>query len=143
MSCIKKNSVMKFKDLSITFHTHRIGECKEFYSRYFDVRITFDCEWYVTINFQSAVNPYIFLSFMVPQNGGPSFAGEGTTLNLMVDDVDEEYEKLMSKGVDILEPIADHPWGDRSFTITDPIGNILYIWSERPMSEVYRNAVKE
>lgn len=51
---------MKLNDLSITFHTGKIKECVDFYVRYFDVKVTFDCEWYVTIQFQSDVNPFYF-----------------------------------------------------------------------------------
>lgn len=133
---------MKFKDLSITYHTRRITECKEFYQKYFDVKVTFDCEWYVTIQFDSNVNPYIFLSFMAPRAEGDKTSDGGTTLNLMVDDVDSEYQKMKTTGIKIVDDIADHEWGDRSFTVTDPIGNVLYIYSMREMSDEYKNAIK-
>ncbi|NDV68734.1 VOC family protein [Dysgonomonas sp. 25] len=134
---------MKFKDLSTTFHTTKIAECKEFYLKYFDVKVTFDCDWYVTIHFDSEVNPYIFLSFMAPPcDMDPKEAAGGVTLNLMVDDVDAEYNKLKQTDIAILDAIADHEWGDRSFTVADPIGNILYIYSPREMAEKYKDALK-
>lgn len=135
---------MKFNDLSITIHTDKIKECVDFYVRHFDVKITFDCEWYVTIQFQSDVNAFIFLSFMKPEYGtaGTTFAG-GLTFNLNVTDVDSEYAKIQSAGIAFTEEITDHQWGDRAFSVKDPLGNILYIYSPREMSAEYQNAVKD
>ena len=135
---------MKLNDLSITFHTGKNKECVDFYVRYFDVKITFDCEWYVTIQFQSEVNPFIFLSFMKQEYGsaGAAFTG-GLTLNLNVADVDAEYARLKLHGIAFCDEIADHEWGDRSFSIKDPIGNVLCVYSLREMGPEYQNAVKE
>ncbi|ASB48717.1 VOC family protein [Alkalitalea saponilacus] len=135
---------MKINDLSITIHTDKIKECVDFYVRHFNVKITFDCEWYVTIQFQSHVNPDIFLSFIKPEYGatGKAFSG-GLTLNLNVDNVDSEYAKIQQTGIPFIEAITDHDWGDRAFSINDPLGNALYIYSPREMSAEYQNAVKE
>lgn len=132
---------MLFKDLSVTFHTKRVKECKEFYEKYFDVKTTFDCGWYVTIHFQSNINPYIFLSFMEPQENDTKLLEGGLTLNLMVDDIDAEYEKMKKTDIFIKDDIEDHEWGDRSFTVTDPLGNVLYIYSPREITEQYKDAV--
>jgi len=42
-----------------------------------------------------------------------------------VDDVDAEYNRLLSLGVRMLNEPTTHPWGARSFQFTDPDGNIL------------------
>ncbi len=134
---------MKFKDLSITIHTDKIKECIAFYVRHFDVKITFDCEWYVTIQFQSDEHPNIFLSFMKPEYGAAkTVSSGGLTLNLNVHDVDAEYAKIQPTGIFFIEEITDHQWGDRAFSVQDPIGNILYIYSLREMSAEFQNAVK-
>lgn len=45
------------------------------------------------------------------------------------DEVDEEYEKAISKGaVSVLEPITE-PWGQRTCYISDPEGNLIEIGS--------------
>jgi predicted enzyme related to lactoylglutathione lyase len=135
---------MKFNDLSITIHTDKIKECVDFYVRHFDVKIAFDCGWYVTIQFQSDENPNIFISFIKPEYGSinTEFSG-GLTLNLNVSDVDAEYAKIQPAGLTFMEDITDHEWGDRAFSVKDPLGNILYIYSPREMSAEYQNAVKE
>jgi uncharacterized glyoxalase superfamily protein PhnB len=42
-----------------------------------------------------------------------------------VDDVDAEYERLISLGAEMLNQPTTHPWGARSFQFRDPDGNIL------------------
>jgi len=42
-----------------------------------------------------------------------------------VDDVDAEYERLLTLGAQILNEPTTHPWGARSFQFKDPDGNIL------------------
>ena len=37
-------------------------------------------------------------------------------------DIDAMYEKLVSRGVKVIDEIADQFWGDRSFTILDHAG---------------------
>jgi lactoylglutathione lyase len=39
-------------------------------------------------------------------------------------DVDEQYKKLQSKGVDMIKPPADMPWNQRTAFFADPDGNI-------------------
>ncbi|MTI21903.1 glyoxalase, partial [Fulvivirga sp. RKSG066] len=68
------------------------------------------------------------LSFLLPNHPSQKpifqapFAGKGVYLTIEVDDVDEVYEKLKSKGIAIEIDIRDEPWGDRHFAITDPNG---------------------
>ena len=40
-----------------------------------------------------------------------------------VDDVDEEYQKLLGMNVQVLEPPVDNPWGARHMVFRDPDGN--------------------
>lgn len=42
-----------------------------------------------------------------------------------VDDVDEEYKRLLALGTKMLNEPTTHPWGARSFQFRDPDGNIL------------------
>ncbi len=42
-----------------------------------------------------------------------------------VDDADEEYNRLIVLGPEMLNEPTTHPWGARSFQFKDPDGNIL------------------
>jgi uncharacterized glyoxalase superfamily protein PhnB len=137
---------MKIKDLSITFHTDKIKECVDFYTENFHATVSFDSGWYVSIRLQSDANSHIYLSFQSSLDGNTDvknpFAG-GATLNLIVEDVDAWWEQLQGKGLSFIAEIADYEWGDRAFTLHDPIGNVVYVYSSRPFHEKYKDAVKD
>ena len=46
-------------------------------------------------------------------------------LAITVDDVDFEYERLLSLGVKITEPPTVRPWGAKNMIFSDPEGNQL------------------
>jgi predicted enzyme related to lactoylglutathione lyase len=48
-----------------------------------------------------------------------------------VENVDDEYEKLKSLGVNIIEPPITRPWGARNMHFSDPDGNHVYFRSFR------------
>lgn len=134
---------MKFNDLSFTFHTDKITECVDFYSNYFQATMTFDAGWYIVICLPSGKTP-LLLSFQgnTEDMERELFTG-GVTLNLLVDDVDSLYERLKEDGLSFVEEISDHEWGDRAFSLHDPIGNLVYIYSTRELHEKYKDAVKD
>lgn len=137
---------MKFKELSITFHTNQIKECVDFYKTYFQAEVAFDSEWYVMIRLESEENTApLYLSFQSDNDfyaKRAHFAG-GVSLNLKIEEVDACYNQLKETGILFVEEITDHAWGDRAFSVNDPIGNLLYIYTEREMGEAYKEAVKE
>ncbi|MFT3993567.1 MAG: hypothetical protein QM660_04620 [Dysgonomonas sp.] len=131
---------MLINDLSVCYATNKVEESKKFYIKYFGTEVTFDCSWYISLKFVGNKRE-IFISFMVPQDDKPSYIG-GTTLNINVINVDEQYARLQNMGL-TLSPIEDQPWGDRSFRTIDPLGTILYIYSDREPSDEYKNAYKK
>ncbi len=131
---------MKTSELSTCFCTENVDACREFYQRHFDAKAEFDCGWYVSLVI-GGKGPS--LQFMQPQGEMTTFAGAGITLNFMVDNVDEEYTRLMAAGLQMKMPIEDHPWGDRAFSIIDPIGTTLYIYSEREPSDEFKQCYRE
>nr|WP_299142938.1 VOC family protein [uncultured Vibrio sp.] len=120
--------------LSTCFCTKEVDQCKNFYLKYFSASTEFDCGWYVTLRVGQG-GPEI--SFISPQEGMTTFSGGGVMLNFKVEDVDAEYARLNQIGLEISIPIADHPWGDRGFSVSDPIGNLVYIYSDRKPSQKF------
>lgn len=58
--------------------------------------------------------------------GAGAGAGNGNvTLMFEVKDVDAEYERLKTLGVEFVKLPETHPWGARSFWFHDPDGNIV------------------
>lgn len=130
---------MKIKELSTCFCTNEVDACKTFYQRYLSASPVFDCGWYVNLK-MGADGP--FLQFMQPQPGMPTFGGSGVMLNFKVEDVDAEHTRLVEAGLQTAMPLGDHPWGDRGFSVVDPIGNSVYIYSDREPSDEFKQYYK-
>lgn len=126
---------MKTNELSTCFITKDVNVCRSFYQQYFSAKTFFDCGWYVDLRIGGG-GPSI--QFMQPQGGMPTFGGAGIMLNFKVDNVDAEYERLMKAGLQTVMPLEDHPWGDRGFSVIDPIGTSIYIYTDREPSEEFR-----
>ena len=54
---------------------------------------------------------------------------QGGELAYEVDDVDKAYRRVQEKGLPIQGELADKPWGHRSFSVTDPDGIKVILYS--------------
>ncbi|MEN8262647.1 MAG: VOC family protein, partial [Nitrospirota bacterium] len=59
-----------------------------------------------------------------------------------VEDVDKEYNRLLSLGLTAVVPLEDHPWGDRGFGVIDPNGIILYFYKVIEPTEEFKKYYK-
>lgn len=126
--------------VSAAFTTDKVEESRDFYVKYFDAKVTFDCGWYVNLQFGNKCST---LQFMSPQQLEQRLSNSaGLIYNFGVENVDEEYEKLTAAGLAPIMPLEDHAWGDRGFALQDPNGITLYIYSEREPSEEFRQYYK-
>jgi catechol 2,3-dioxygenase-like lactoylglutathione lyase family enzyme len=60
--------------------------------------------------------------------GGVEFGlelGGKQSIYLLVDDVDKQYQDLVSRNVEFLAKPEDQPWGGRAATFADPDGNMF------------------
>lgn len=126
---------MKTKSLSTCFCTHEVDKCRDFYVDYFSSKIIFDCGWYLRLKI-GGDGPE--LCFIQPQENMTTFSGTGVMLNFDVADVDSEYFRLSESGLKVAMPLEDHPWGDRGFSVIDPIGNSVYIYSLREPADAFK-----
>ncbi|MCJ7736913.1 MAG: VOC family protein [Anaerolineae bacterium] len=59
-----------------------------------------------------------------------SFApATGLEIGYEVNAVDEWYDRIKAKGIPISGDIADKPWGHRTFSLTDPCGIKVVVYS--------------
>jgi catechol 2,3-dioxygenase-like lactoylglutathione lyase family enzyme len=56
-------------------------------------------------------------------------AGRALTMSVEVDDVDAAHADAVSRGLEIVRPIADEPWGVRRFFVRDPSGVTINVAS--------------
>ena len=131
---------MKASSISAAFTTEKVIESRDFYVKHFAAKVTFDCGWYVNLEFGSKTSALQFMSPQQPEQELSS--GAGLIYNFAVEDVDAEYTRLTEAGLAVVIPLEDHPWGDRGFAIQDPNGISLYIYSEREPAESFRKFFK-
>jgi lactoylglutathione lyase len=55
--------------------------------------------------------------------------GTGVEISIQVADVDAEYIRARTAGLNIVKPMQDRPWGARDFRLADPDGYFLRITS--------------
>jgi catechol 2,3-dioxygenase-like lactoylglutathione lyase family enzyme len=121
-SASQKTNNMK---LNAGIITDKLAETKKFYTDILDFGVTFENEFYLLLH---TPNQQAELSFLKPNHPTqkpifqPAFAGKGVYLTIEVENVDEVYRGIKSKGVRIEIEIRDEPWGDRHFAIVDPNG---------------------
>lgn len=111
---------MMANEISPCITTDKVEESKEFYLKYFDAEVIFDCEWYVNLKFGEDASTIQFMSPRQPEQ--PKCNCAGLMYNFSVDDVDREHERLTGEGLKPVMPLEDHPWGDRGFAVQDPNG---------------------
>jgi len=126
---------MNTREFSPCFVTRHVDACRDFYQRRFSAKAIFDCGWYLNLRIGGCGSS---IQFMQPKEGMVEYRAEGVVLNFRVDDVDAEYARLLGEGVEPAMPLEDHPWGDRGFSIIDPIGTQLYIYSDREPSDEFK-----
>jgi len=105
--------------------TEKIEETKKFYTTVLGFGTTFENEFYLLMH---TPDKSAEISFLLPNHPSqkpifqPPFNGKGVYLTIEVANVDEVYQQLKRKGVDIEIEIRDEVWGDRHFAIVDPNG---------------------
>ncbi len=131
-----KDHIMKIKDVSASFTTNNVGGTRDFYVKYLNAKVTFDCGWYVNLEFGNSKSS---LQFMSPQQAHHKLSsGDGIIYNFKMYNVDEVHERFIKEGLEVVVPLEDHPWGDRGFGIKDPNGITLYLYEDREPSSEFK-----
>ena len=114
-----------------------VASC-DFYIKYFNAKVKFDCGWYINVAVGECE-----LCFMKPQSPEqPMFDGKGLMYSFEIENVDAEHSRLSKLGVTVVMPLEDHPWGDRGFGMLDPHGIILYFYKSIEPAEEFKKYFK-
>ena len=136
----KKSHFMKISNVSASFTTDNVEGTRDFYVKYLHAKVTFDCGWYINLEFG---NPDSSLQFMSPQQDHHKLSSsDGIIYNFKVENVNEIYTRFVNEGLKVVAPLEDHPWGDRGFSIKDPNGITLYLYEDREPSSEYQQYYK-
>lgn len=119
---------MKITQYYPVLMVENVIEVSAFYQVQFSFRPLFDSDWYVHL--QSREDEGVNLAILdchhdtIPQDARHGKAN-GMLLNFEVPDVAQVYEKLQAKGLPIMLPLCEEPFGQRHFITRDPAGVLI------------------
>lgn len=99
---------------------------RAFYEGFLGLERAMDMGWIAT--YVSPTNPTAQVSVVRRTDAG----APPVTLSVEVDDVDRAYGAAVTRGLDIVYPLTDEPWGVRRFFVRDPDGVIVNVLTHLP-----------
>lgn len=128
---------MKITQYYPVLMTDRVEPTAQFYERHFRFVRQFSSDWYVHL--QSTDDPAVNLAILdgdhgsIPAGARGGRAG-GLLLNFEVADVDAEYARVQSEGLDVQLSLRNEAFGQRHFIVRDPNGVLIDVIQPIPPS---------
>jgi len=97
---------------------------RQFYAGFLGFDVAMDLGWIVT--YASPTNPTAQVN-LYGEAAPP--ASHQPHLSVEVDDVDAIHAEAVRRGLDIVHPLTNEPWGVRRFFVRDPSGNVVNVLS--------------
>lgn len=101
----------------------RLDDSRAFYVDFLGLQVGMDLGWIVT--FVSPSNPTAQISVMRDDNPSTILPN----MSVEVAEVDEVHARAIERGLQIVYPLTDGPWGIRRFFVVDPNGVIVNVSS--------------
>ncbi|MCM3782405.1 VOC family protein [Neobacillus mesonae] len=128
--------------------TDQVSDTAHFYRQHFGFEAVFEANWYVSLQLsrdaQSSYELAILDSSHETIPAAFRRSVNGLILNFEVDDVDAEYERLIShEGLPLHLDIRDEEFGQRHFITSDPNGVLIDVIKMIPPSSAYSDQYHE
>jgi predicted enzyme related to lactoylglutathione lyase len=94
---------------------------REFYEEVIGLELGMDMGWIAT--WGSTSNETVQLTVM----SGDATAPVAPDVSIEVEDVDAVFSRAEERGLEIVHPVTDEPWGVRRFFVRDPNGAIINV----------------
>ena len=106
--------------------SRNLVDSRAFYVDFLGMDLAMDMGFVMT--FVSPSNPTAQIS-VVQDDGGSTLLPD---VSVEVADVDQMHTRAVERGLKIVYPLTDEPWGVRRFFVVDPNGTILNVLSHLP-----------
>lgn len=121
----------------------QVGPVRDFYVAHFGFEVTFDADWYVSL--RRPVAPGYELGVLHYDHPTMPEASRrpvgGLLLNFEVDDVDQDYRRLIQDaGLPLVREIKSEEFGQRHFITRDPAGVLNDVITVIPPSGDFADA---
>lgn len=94
---------------------------REFYEEVIGLELGMDLGWIAT--WASTSNETAQLSVMSEDATAPVTPD----VTIEVEDVDQVFARASERGLEIVHPVTDEPWGVRRFFVRDPTGAVINV----------------
>ena len=101
----------------------RFEESRAFYMDFLAMKLAMDMDFILT--FVSQSNPTAQVSIV--RDEGSSASAPNVALTVEVADVDEMHARAIERGLEIVYPLPNEPWGVRRFFVADPNGVVINV----------------
>ena len=121
---------MKITASAVSLNVDDVDASVGFLERHFGFEQEMAADGFASLARPDAGFNLVFLRTGLPTFKPARLAGrraDGLLVVFVVDDVDAEYERLRSEGVEITTPLETESWGERFFQVTDPNGVIYQL----------------
>ena len=139
--CLYRRPLVNVSSFYPVICTHAVAETRDFYQRHFGFSVVFEEDWYVSMKRGDLELALVAADHpTVPEGYRRPVAG--LILNIEVDDVDEEYQRLVEQGG--LKPalsLRSEDFGQRHFILADPSGVLVDVITEIPIAPRYAGNV--
>ncbi|NOU96747.1 glyoxalase/bleomycin resistance/extradiol dioxygenase family protein [Paenibacillus sp. LMG 31456] len=119
--------------------TEKVAMSAQFYTTYFGFDTVYEADWYVSLKLSKGKVPYELALLDASHPTIPSIyrkTVQGLILNFEVENVDEEYKRLIQEEKLPMElDIRDEAFGQRHFITSDPNGVLIDVIQIIPPSE--------
>jgi catechol 2,3-dioxygenase-like lactoylglutathione lyase family enzyme len=101
-----------------------LDDSRAFYVDLLGFKVGMDMGFIVTL--VSPGNPTAQISLLRDEEGSTTPYAH---LSIEVENVDEIHKRVIERGLRIVYPLTDEPWGVRRFCVADPNGTVLNVMS--------------
>lgn len=110
--------------------TSDVGATAAFYRNHFGYTVNFEADWYVSLQREEWELAVLDRDHETVPENHRGVSAAGLLINIEVDDVDAEYERLVTSGpLEPVLPIRSEDFDQRHFIVTAPDGVLIDVIS--------------
>jgi catechol 2,3-dioxygenase-like lactoylglutathione lyase family enzyme len=112
---------MSVKRIVPDIKSKHLDASRQFYVEVLGLEVAMDMGFIVTLVSPSNPNAQVSL---IRDDGSSSILPQ---ISMEVADVDDVYSRAVSRGLPIVYPLTNEPWGVRRFFVSDPNGTVINV----------------
>jgi catechol 2,3-dioxygenase-like lactoylglutathione lyase family enzyme len=121
-----------------------VAKCSEFFTKNFEFEVVYDSDWYVHLSKKGQRNVNLAFVHFDHDSVPAKFRkpSSGILLNLEVEDIDIEYQKLKGN-VPVELELREEAWGQKHFILSAPENILVDVIKVIPPSEDFKDSYLE